>query len=580
MNKIHALDATTIHKIAAGEVIDRPASVVKELLENSLDSGATRIHIDLRNGGKSFISITDNGNGISQIDLPLAPLPHTTSKLHSIDDLEHIVSFGFRGEALASICHIAELTLISKTAQDQAYQLHAHQNHISDPELTSHPQGTTVQVKELFFNIPVRQKFLKSDTTEASYCYDVVLQAALIHPQIDFVLTHQGKELLNATGLTTQSERIIRFFGRECAHKLCPIHLSIGGIHYKGVMSDPTLHFSNRAKQILSVNKRPIKSGLIQKAIQLGFKDLIPANRFPLIILDMALDTTLVDINIHPQKQEVKFLENGQLFEAIPKVIHQSLNPHMPLGTLQTGASLGIQPQGAIVHTASGYQPAYAYPASQPPHAEFSPASAATLFSPQTMREIQSETFEFLQVYDTYLIVKAQHGTWILDQHAVHERVLYEQFKTASRATHPPIQPLLISEVIELTPDLYEIYVQEKSRLDELGFETDEFGPQQFMIRGVPEVFTEVPLREWILSFLADFKEVSASPDKLLLQKEDLQMMACKAAIKAGKPMRLQETKALIQDFLLSPSHYTCPHGRPLFVPLGKIELEKLFLRR
>ena len=595
MPKIHALDSITIHKIAAGEVIDRPASIVKELIENSLDSGATRIIVEAHNGGKLYLKVTDNGCGISKEDLPLAPLPHTTSKLTSIEELSTLSSFGFRGEALASICHVADLTITSKTQPDQAYVIHAHQNHISDPQLTAHQDGTSIEVKDLFFNIPVRQKFLKSDATEISYIYDVVLQAALIIPEVEFVLSHNGKELINSTGLSTHVHRITKFFGKEFAPKLLPFDVVINTVRFQGVLGDPTLTFSNRSKQVLSVNKRLIKSALLQKAIQLGFKDLIPSDRFPLMILDISLDASLVDVNIHPQKQEVKFLETGRVFEAIPKVIHQCFNQHLsppppeksslPINNfayISSPSTMGINPLGAMTHHVSEpyTAPTYTYPTFQA--ADFSPKTntASALFSPETFREVQAETFEYLQVYDTYLIVKTGQGTWILDQHAVHERVLYEKFKTQSRATHPPIQPLLISEVVDLTPDLFEIYKQEKEKLDNLGIETEEFGLQQVIIRGVPEVFTQTDMREWILSFLGQFKEGSLTPDKILLQKDDLQMMACKAAIKAGKKMSLAETKALIQDFLLSPSHYTCPHGRPLFIPLGKTELEKLFLRR
>ncbi len=577
---IHLLDAKTIHKIAAGEVIERPASIVKELIENSLDAGASRIVVEVESGGKKHIRITDNGSGILPEDMPLAPLPHATSKLQTLDDLFCIQSFGFRGEALGSICHVAHLKIQSKTALFPATQISAYQDHLSSVETISHPQGTTIEVSDLFLDIPVRHKFLKSDATEFSYIHDNVLHFSLILPHVEFILKHNGKELLNSSGITDQKQRVSLFWGKELFSKLISIDFHLLGMHFRGCMSDPTYTCSNRSKQILSVNQRPIKSSLLQKAIQLGFKDLIPANRFPLIVLDIQMPAENVDVNVHPQKQEVRFLYTNQVFEAIPKLIQSSFNggfSSMDSLNIPFEQRIGVQSQGAVIHTFEGREESsFSYPVTKIPY-----AIPETLFSPATFQEIKTSHFEFLQIYDTYLIVTAGHETWILDQHAVHERVLYEKFKDQSAMSKSILQPLLVSEIIDLKPDLFAIYLEQKPLLASLGFETEEFGPAQLVVRSVPAVFTLLDMKEWLLHFLDQSKEMPAyTPDLIVQQKETLQMAACKAAIKAGKKMSLAETKELLQDFIHSPSHYTCPHGRPLFVSLGKTELEKLFLRR
>ena len=323
---IKQLDSVTINKIAAGEVIDRPVSIVKELIENAIDAGADTISIDIQDGGKELIRITDNGKGFYKDDLSLAPIRHATSKIQSIDDVYNTMSFGFRGEALASICHCSFLTITSKQVDCSAYQITAHQDKISSIQHVSHPVGTTILVENLFHNIPVRQRFLKSAATELSYILDCCIQFSLIQPNINFIVQADGNEKLNTTGISNMYQLLIMHYGKNLKEKCVPVDETIGPLTFKGYVSNPTLTFSNRSKQILSVNKRLIKNSLLSKSITDSFRDLIPQRRFPLVILNITIESSLVDVNIHPQKNDIKFLNPGFLFDSLPKAISLALH--------------------------------------------------------------------------------------------------------------------------------------------------------------------------------------------------------------------------------------------------------------
>lgn len=606
MGNIKKLDPVTIARIAAGEVIERPSSVVKECIENALDAGAKRIKVEIENGGKKRIRITDNGSGMSKDDIVMAPVEHATSKITQLDDLEMISSYGFRGEALASIAHVAKLSITSSLDGESAYKITAANGVISEPEPCNHPRGTCIEVCDLFAELPVRQKFLKKDPTETAHIYDILLQTALIHPEKDFILISNGVEMLNSSGITDQATLIAHVFGLGLKDKLIEVDTHIGSFHFKGHISSPDMTFSNRQKQITAVNKRIIKSPIIQKALQQSFKDVIPPKRFPLVVLNVESESNSeVDVNIHPQKLDVKFLNPGFVFDAFPKVVkvsvqsqHSALNNISQYRTPPSIPPLRTDDEPNRLKAFSPLTASYSrfsspnMPLRMPenPGTKSEPDPVLDLFTQEQdaffnfqYDEIDvpasSET-PFFQVFDTYIVMKAENTLWIIDQHAVHERILYERIKEQF-GQNDYRQPLLIAEVIDLTPDLLAIYHAEADQFSQLNFALEEFGDNQIVIREIPSEFADVPsLGDWIRDILLRLKEAPESEtDKALERKEELQMKACKAAIKAGKRLSDAEIRQLVSDFQTSPQNYTCPHGRPLFIKFSKAELEKRFLR-
>lgn len=603
MQKIHKLDPITVTKIAAGEVIDRPASVVKELLENSLDAGATDIYIEITSGGKKSISVSDNGEGISKEDLLLAPVRHATSKITTIDDVYSTGTFGFRGEALASISHVSTLTLLSKTREGGAYSVTSYLGETTDPLVSTRDQGTTVTVEGLFENVPVRAKFLKTSATETSYIYDCVLHYALLRPDVGFVLISDQKEMINSRGIHDLAELVVHFFGKTLIHNLIPIHIPLGDLSFTGIMTAPTMSFPNRTKQVVGLNGRLIKSQVVLKALQNSLKDIFPPKRYPLLILNIHIPTQLVDVNVHPQKLDVKFLHPGFLFDALPKAIHLALQTHhedlkaallaqtksdsnnaTPSTSMGSGfpVSFSSRQASSTVET-----PSFAYTA--PPQSREKIEAALNAFEPAPpkietptldLNEVQEDApLEFLHLFSTYLAIKTPDGFWILDQHAVHERILYEKIKeNFGRVSQK--QPMLISEIMGISPDLMGVFETEKENLEALNFTIEPFGDNQIIIREVPIEFADANITTLLLDYLEQVKEMPGSSLNLTLErKEKLQMQACKAAIKAGKRMDEKEVKQLVKDFIKSPSNYTCPHGRPLFIKYTRGDLEKLFLR-
>ncbi len=572
MSTIKVLDALTISKIAAGEVIDRPASVVKELVENCIDAGATSIEVALRDAGRVLIMVRDNGCGLSPPDLALAPLPHTTSKLTSVDDLMCVRSYGFRGEALSSMAHVSTMVMTSSIDGHLGYQLTAHQNQISSLIPVACLRGTTVEIKDLFFNIPVRKKFLKSDSVEIGYVYDVVLQFALIHPHIDFKLTSQGNELLNTMGVSDTETLVTLLFAKEARGKLLSVDTHLGGVHVVGVVGAPMMTFGSRLKQVFAVNGRVVKNSLLQKCVMDIYRDLIPAKRYPLVVLNLLVDQSVLDVNIHPQKLDVRFVQSGMMYDSLSKALRMAIG-QVYYQSFPSQSDL-VSTNYASVTPLSHY---HSQEYSPPSPSEVS--TAIGLYHLSEFRTLESHHIEFFQFLDTYIVLKAAQLIYILDQHAVHERILYEKFKSQA-AGHIDTQPLLISEVVSLSPPMMSVVVAYQKDLLRLGVDVDLFGEDQVVIRAIPLLLEGAALSDWLLAYLESVSESETEEYSIVAdQKERLQLKACKAAIKAGKRMPDLEVKQLLQDLIQTPSNFTCPHGRPLFITFGKTELERLFLR-
>ena len=614
MGIIHALDATTIQKIAAGEVIDRPSSIVKELIENSLDAHANTITIDIDNGGLSRIQITDNGIGIHAEDLPLAALPHTTSKITAVEDIFGISTRGFRGEALSSIAHVGMLSITSKHRDAEiGHQLTATLSDISETKPIAHPTGTTMLITRLFDDMPVRRKFLKSAATEFGYTYEIVSHFSLIFPEVTFILRHNGKESLNTRGSKTLRDRIGILLGQSTQNTFIPISYDAHDIYVTGMISHPSHTYANRKWQLFGINGRPVKSQILYKATLDAFADVLPDRRFPLAILSVQLPPDSIDVNIHPQKLEVKFQKSQHVYEAVRRAISGSFQreeaqlvdaaaglaayitsdtPHVNdaqrtdknTWNWQQPSTL-FAPATTVIDMSQNEPPTWAKPevptfTDTPFYTESKAETALTqtsIIDTQTASPLPSAP-PFLQILNTYIVIPTPTGMWIMDQHAVHERILYEKFKETADKTLR--QPLLIPHPIHMPPKTMMAFQEISPLMQDMGFEIEEFGHNQVLIRSIPQWAQRMPLTPFFEAVMEDLS-VASTPENSIQkhQKDQLQMKACKAAIKAGKTLHESEVKALIVNFLSSPSNYTCPHGRPLAKFFDQAAFEKWFLR-
>ena len=620
MNEIKILDNATINKIAAGEVIERPQSIVKECIDNSLDAGASRISIAIKDGGIGSIIIEDNGKGIYKDDLPLCLTRHATSKIERLEDIYSTSTMGFRGEALASICHVSELEITSRHQNaPHGYRLYSNGDTTSSLSEANREVGTTISIKNVFANIPVRRKFLKRASTEFSAIFIIVQQYALLWPEIDFILTHEGSERLNTSGISDGATLLQLIYGKTLKGKLIKIDEEIGGVKVDGWISDPTLTFSNRSKQLVGINGRPIQSPILHKIITDAYRDVIPYKRFPLVLLRIFLPRDTLDVNIHPKKSEIKFLHPEMLFSVLPKLFSRAFGGvHSDLMALRETGRQEIPgfPGEQIRHFGRDPEPTYNIPRPNswipnqigddtqnggstelqisenhqqsahqvlPQHLNAplpTRTPSPTLFSTEERHRLDVANLDYLQLYDTYIVLNAKNTLWLLDQHAVHERVLYETFKTHESADQIPTQPLLVPIVIDVTPDLMAVYDAISDQLPALGMDIGEFGPNQLVVREIPSHLLKSKISNWLVNLLESCRDFEGEGAKLPDRKDTLQMRACKAAIKAGMRLETEEVHALLEQFLNSPSNFTCPHGRPLFISFNKEEIERLFLRR
>ena len=595
---IRQLDESTINKIAAGEVIDRPASIIKECVENSIDAGANLIQVDVAQGGIKRITITDNGTGISKEDLKLAPVRHATSKITCLEDIYQTVSMGFRGEALASICHVARTTIRSRHQNaESAYELTAFNGDISEPIEISHAQGTTIDVRDLFLEIPVRRQYLKSPGTELSKIQQVMVPLMLIHPNIDFVLSNEGQDLITSVGISDISVLMSQLLDKKCKGHLVSFSSNALGLSVEGWTSDPTITFSNRNKQVIAVNKRIVFHPAIRKIIQDVYRDVIPHGRFPACVLMVTINPQVIDVNIHPKKEDVKFLQTDILFKVLPRAIRASFSRHHDVFVAPQYSGFNDSSGAAALNNSEPvsftFTPAKTEaidltpsqvssfsdtpPVSFPDPETFAIADSPTLYKPSEVTT--GAVLSYFQMFDTYIVLKTAENLWILDQHAVHERVLYEEIKQSQAACLKDVQLLLVPEYIDLDAQQMAAFELCHSWFKSLNIEIEPFSSTQVCIRQCPVIFSDCQLSTWIVELVNATIEFGAVPQLGPETKEKWQMQACKAAIKAGKTLQLSEVKELCELFVATPSNFTCPHGRPLYKAFNKSDLEKMFNR-
>lgn len=591
---IQPLPDNLISQIAAGEVVERPSAVVKELLENALDAGATQVSVRLDQGGVKRIAIIDNGRGIAQDQLPLALARHATSKIASLTDLENVATLGFRGEALASIASVSQFVLSSRTAESQhAYQI---ENGVVSP--TSGAQGTTVDVQELYYNTPARRKFLKTEQTEFGHCADVVRRIALARPDVTFTLSHNGKTV-DHWNLATLDKRSAQIMGTEFAEARLPIDQSAGPLRLHGFAGLPTASKARADAQYFYVNGRFVRDKLLTHAVRAAYQDVLHGDRYPSYVLALDLDPALVDVNVHPSKIEVRFRDSRAVhqfvFHAVQGVLsHTSATSFGATPGPMAAASFQFAdrpvPSGNSWRPESQTQSPLFQRATEFGVAQTTSSYGALFNSSQRYSEPvpsnQSQStddyplgFAIAQLHGVYVLAQNSQGLVLVDMHAAHERILYEQIKNALDEDAMTVQHLLIPVTFFAEPQMVSVVEEQQEVLQSLGFEIAVMSPTTLAVRAIPSLLKNADAESLARDVLRDIGEFGASRVLLERRNELLGTMACHSAVRANRSLTAIEMNALLRQMEQTERADQCNHGRPTWVQLALNDLDKLFLR-
>ena len=588
MSKIKILPQTVVNKIAAGEVIERPASILKELIENSIDAGATHIEVQLEDGGKKLIRVSDNGIGMDRDDVELAFASHATSKLQSDDDLFSINTLGFRGEALPSIGAVSQARIISRprgTLIGSEIQIEGGNLHKIKEK--GAPEGTQVEARNLFYNTPVRRKFLKSTHTEIAHISETVTRFALAYPKIHFSTVNNGKNVLNLPPTKDLKERITAIFGDEIGKNLITINSKEPNISIYGYILPPTYNRPNTKMQFVFLNGRYIRDNIISHAINAAYLNLLMSKRSPIVFLSLQIDNKEVDVNVHPTKIEVRFKTAGLIHDQVYSALHTALT-----GTeFHSSLKATSLPEHANVETSSHEKKESVMKSMSdffsrsldnktPYHKD---EHKQTYFPPSKTEHLfkrESAFTSYLQIHNSYIVEETTDGLNIIDQHALHEIVLYHEIWEQIKSSKLLKQNLLIPELIELTPRDYVTILSLKDELDSLGLEIEEFGKSTIAIRAHPQILKNLDCRELIQDLLEeiDSDEIKSDTDSIL--RKIVKIMACKGAVKSGQRLSQQEIQSLLEKKKDNTITSFCPHGRPTTLEFKISELEKQFKRK
>ncbi len=597
---IQALPDQLISQIAAGEVIERPAAVVKELLENALDAGATQITVRLEQGGVKRIAIADNGRGIAPEQLPLALARHATSKIASLSDLENVVTLGFRGEALASIASVAQLSLTSRTADaSHAWQISGSPADALNGNVTpsSGAPGTTVDVRDLYFNTPARRKFLKSEQTEFGHCAEVVRRIALARPDVSFSLAHNGKTVdhWNVSEIARRSAHIM---GDEFANARLPLEEAAGPLRLHGFAGLPTASRARADAQYFYVNGRFVRDKLLTHAVRAAYQDVLHGDRYPSYVLRLDLDPALVDVNVHPSKIEVRFRDSRAVhqfvFHAVSRALAQTSatafgatpapvsSPSSALPWLreqqQTSFGAQLSPAPGVAQTIAQYGALFAASA-----AAFDARDADAQSFPASAQSQQHDEyplgFALAQLHGIFILAQNARGLVLVDMHAAHERILYEQFKNALDDDAVQVQPLLIP--VTFHADAVEVGTAEENQatLRALGFDIGALSPTTLAVRAIPALLKNADAQTLARDVLRDVREFGGSRVLVERRNELLGTLACHTAVRANRNLTAPEMNALLRQMEATERADQCNHGRPTWVQLALSDLDKLFLR-
>lgn len=638
MAEIKILSEDTIDKIAAGEVVERPMSVVKELVENAMDAGSTAITVEIKNGGIDLIRVTDNGHGIEAEEIRLAFARHATSKIRSAEDLTSLSSMGFRGEALSSIAAVAQVEVITKTKDSLTGVRYSIEGAIEkDFEEVGAPEGTTFLVKNLFFNTPVRRKFLKQPQTEGSYVAELLERLAMSRPDISFKFMQNGQVKFHTPGNGDLKEVIYRIYGREIANHLIPIEVNDDKLSLKGFLGKPEINRSNRNFEHYFINSRYVKSKVLAKAIEDGYKQYVMQHKFPFVVLHFSMEAEDVDVNVHPTKMEVRFSDEQYVYKTVVQSIINTFRskelivnatfgkdtkvskkddmpvydkakvpePYMPKADTKPATNdLGLpatppvkkanpfvlnfdetkdekSPEPVFVIKEPALEGIYKPTEPEKPLAKIQIAEVeqTTLFEEQFLSQEAKETYEILgQIFGTYWIVSYAEKMYLIDQHAAHEKVKYERLVKAIAEKQVLTQSIMPPVVLQTSAKEEQIVLEHMDAFLRMGFEIEEFGDHAFCLRAVPVDLYGCSYQELFRELLDEMMDgpLTGAPEVVM---NKLASMACKAAVKGNMKISHTEAVKLIDELLTLENPYHCPHGRPTIISMTKQEIEKKFKR-
>ena len=595
LNRIALLDQRLANQIAAGEVVERPASVVKELLENALDAGACRVTVDVDAGGARMIRVADDGAGIHAEDLPLALARHATSKIRNESDLTGIETLGFRGEALASIASVSKLKLTTNASDDsrEGWMVQASGSDMI-PEVTPapHPRGTTVEVRDLFFNTPARRKFLRTERTEFLKVEEVVRKISLSHPEVSFFLSHNGKQVRQYSG-REESERIASIFGRAFMDNAIYFSEERHGMELRGWIGLPTYSRSQADQQFFFVNGRVIRDKVITHAVKQGYADVLYHGRNPVYSLFLSVNPTLVDVNVHPTKHEVRFRESRDVHDFIFRTIHRVLAELRPadhgqeaVGQDLSMGSMAAEPaptQSPMPFSYGGSGSGFARPAvgeQVSVYREMFGRDAGEQPLPeQTEGEMPPLGFALAQLHGVYILAENANGLILVDMHAAHERITYERLKTSCDTEGIKSQPLLVPLAVTVSESEAEMLAEKSDQLAELGIEINHASEDSIIVRAVPTLLAKTDVESLIRDVISDLAEYGESRRIEQSRDELLSTMACHGSVRANRRLTIAEMNALLRDMEETERSGQCNHGRPTWCEMSLAELDGLFLR-
>jgi len=569
------LDGATASKIAAGEVIERPASVVKELVENALDAGARRVEVEVREAGRELIRVSDDGGGMTREDASLALQRYATSKIRSADDLHAVTTFGFRGEALPSIAAVSHLTMVTRPPDAEAgVRLTAVGGEVVEVEEVGAPVGTQISVSRLFYNTPARLKFLKSDSVETGHIVEVMTRFLFSNPAVTFRLTQDGREILQHAGAPDLRASVLSAWGRELAEGMLPVEVTIPGMAVRGLTSGLQVHRASRNRQFVFINGRWVRNRTLTHALDDAYRGALPESRHPAAVLLLEIEPGAVDVNVHPTKAEVRLSREWEVHHLVSRAVREALAG-------EVGAAARGDLTRAFAPSAAPGGPAPGGPAMPLPG-----GWAGTLAAPNVMSAAfraqgggQLDLRPLAQLRQTYILAEGNQGLLLVDQHRAQERIYYERFTQARLSQSGSKQSLLSPAVVQLGPREAAVLGQQVEELAALGFDIESFGTDAYLVRGVPAELARTDPAT-LVKDLAEELTAEASESSVERRRERILItLSCRSAVKAGDPLTYDEMIELLQALTGTARPYTCPHGWPIVMTISNFEIDRKFNR-